>query len=64
MEGRTSNESRRDRERLRKIQRRPKSAAQRRKISERLRRHFRLLGPYRKWTKSEVAMIGAMRFPQ
>ena len=60
-EGRTSTESRRDRVRLRRIQRLPKSEELRDRMSERLQRHFRLLGPYRKWTKAELAIIGTMR---
>jgi hypothetical protein len=59
-EGRRATESRRDRAKLRRIQRRPKSRAWRRKMSERLRRHFDLIGPYRPWTKKELAMIGTM----
>jgi hypothetical protein len=59
-EGKPSRMSRRDRERLRQIQRRPKPLSIRRRMSERLRRHFDLLGPYRKWTRSELAMIGTM----
>ncbi len=55
-----STESARDRERLRRIQRRPKSKEWRRKMSERLRRHFDLLGPYPKWTPQERALIGTM----
>lgn len=29
-------------------------------MSERLRRRFDLIGPYRPWTKKELAMIGSM----
>jgi len=59
-EGKPSNESARDRERLRRIQRRPKSKSWRRKMSERLRRRFDHIGPYRHWTRKELAMIGTM----
>jgi len=57
-EGKPSTESVRDRERLRRIQRRPKSKSWRRKMSERLRRRFGLLGPFRPWTPKELAMVG------
>jgi hypothetical protein len=30
-------------------------------MSERLRRHFDLIGPYPKWTAEEEALIGTMR---
>ncbi len=59
-EGKPSTVSKRDRERLRRIQRLPKPMELRRRMSERLRRHFDLFGPYRKWTPKEVAMIGTM----
>jgi hypothetical protein len=59
-EGRPSTESAHDRERLRRIQRLSKSKAWRRKMSERLRRRFDLLGPYRKWAAPELALIGTM----
>ena len=59
-EGIPSTESDRDRERLRRIQRRPKSRSWRRQMSERLRRRFDLVGPYRPWTSKELAMIGTM----
>lgn len=59
-EGRPSTESVRDRERLRRIQRRPKSENWRRKMSERLRRRFDIIGPFRHWTEEELAMIGTM----
>jgi hypothetical protein len=59
-EGRSSTESMRDRERLRRIQRLPKSEEHKRRMSERLRRHFRLLGPFRRWTAAELALIGTM----
>ncbi len=59
-EGKLSTESARDRALLRRIQRQPKSKAWRRKMSERLRRRFDLLGPYRKWTAKELALIGTM----
>jgi hypothetical protein len=29
-------------------------------MSERLRRHFDLFGPFRKWTPEELALIGTM----
>jgi hypothetical protein len=60
LEGKPSTVSARDRERLRRIQRRPKSKEHRRRMSERLRRRFDLLGPFRRWTPKEVAMIGTM----
>jgi hypothetical protein len=59
-EGKPSNVSKRDRERLRRIQRRRKPMKFRRRMSERLRRRFGLLGPFRKWTRKELAMIGTM----
>jgi hypothetical protein len=59
-EGTPSTESACDRERLRRIQRRPKSKEWRRKMSQRLRRRFDLLGPYPKWTPEELALIGTM----
>jgi hypothetical protein len=59
-EGKRSTESPHDRERLRRIQRRPKSKSWRKKMSERLRRRFDLLGPYRPWAPRELAMIGTM----
>jgi len=57
-EGKPSTESVRDRRRLRRIQRRPKSKSWRRKMSERLRRRFDLIGPFRPWTRKELGMIG------
>ena len=59
-EGKPSTESARDRERLRRIQRRPKPKELRRRMSERLRRRFDLVGPYPRWTPEELAMIGTM----
>jgi hypothetical protein len=59
-EGKPSTESARDRERLRRIQRRPKPIQFRRRMSERLRRRFDRLGPFRPWTPKELAMIGTM----
>jgi hypothetical protein len=59
-EGKPSTESSRDRERLRRIQRRPKSKELRRRMSERLRRRFDLVGPYPRWTPEELATIGTM----
>ena len=59
-EGKPSTESARDRERLRRIQRRPKPVQFRRRMSERLRRRFDRLGPFRRWTPKELAMIGTM----
>jgi hypothetical protein len=59
-EGQPSTESRSDREKLRRIQRLPKSEELKRRLSERMRRHFAVLGPFRKWTPKEVAMIGTM----
>ncbi|HWV98498.1 MAG TPA: hypothetical protein VNZ64_02280 [Candidatus Acidoferrum sp.] len=60
-EGKPSTESARDRERLRRIQRRPKPKELRRRMSERMRRRFDLVGPYPRWTPEELAMIGTMR---
>ena len=60
-EGKPSTESARDRQRLRRIQRRPKPEELRRRMSERLRRRFDLVGPYPRWTPEELAMIGTMR---
>jgi hypothetical protein len=59
-EGRPSAESARDLERLRRIQRRSKPKTWRRKMSERLRHLFHMVGPFRKWTPEELAMIGTM----
>ncbi len=59
-EGKPSTESARDHERLRRIQRRPKPKELRRRMSERLRRRFGLVGPYPRWTPEELAMIGTM----
>jgi hypothetical protein len=59
-EGKPSAESARGPERLRQIQSRPKPTLWRRKMSERLRRRFDVVGPYRKWTPEELAMIGTM----
>jgi len=60
-EGQPSKMSLKDRRRLRAIQRQPKPLIVRRKISERQRRKFRLLGPNRKWTAEELALVGTMR---
>ncbi|HWW01070.1 MAG TPA: hypothetical protein VNZ64_15340 [Candidatus Acidoferrum sp.] len=60
-EGKPSTESVRDRERLRRIQRRPKPKELRRRMSERMRRRFDLVGPYPRWTPEELAIIGTMR---
>jgi hypothetical protein len=59
-EGKPSTESARDRERLRRIQRRPKSMAIRRRMAERMRRRFDLVGPYPRWTPQELALIATM----
>ena len=60
-EGKPSTESARDRQLLRHIQRRPKPKSWRRKMSERLRRPFDFVGPFRPWTRKELAMLGTMR---
>jgi len=48
------------RERLREIQRRQKSAAWRRKMSARLKKRFSVLGPFEKWLAEEEAMFGVV----
>ncbi len=59
-EGKPSTESEGKRELLRHIQRRQKSKDFRRKMSERLRRQFDLIGPFRRWTPEELTLIGTM----
>jgi hypothetical protein len=57
-EGKPSGESARDRERLRRIQRRPKTEAWKRKMSALWEKRFRLAGRPKRWTKEELALIG------
>jgi hypothetical protein len=57
-EGKPSRESARDRERLRRIQRRPKPEVWKRKMSALWQKRFRLVGRPKRWTKQELAMIG------
>lgn len=59
-EGKPSTEWEGKRELLRRIQRRPRSRQFRRKMSERVRRHFDLVGPFRRWTPEQLVMIGTM----
>jgi hypothetical protein len=59
-EGKPSTESRSDRERLRCIQRQPKPEKFKRKMREYMRRRFDTIGPYPRWTRRELAMIGTM----
>lgn len=47
-----------DRERLRRIQRRPKPLSWRQKMGARWRRRYRLLGRPVRWTAEELRMIG------
>jgi hypothetical protein len=49
-----------DRERLRRIQRRPKSKAWKAKMAERWRRHYALLGKPENWSNEEKRLIGTM----
>lgn len=59
-EGKPSTESKSDREKLRRIQRQPKSEAVKRKMREYMRRRFDTVGPYPRWTRRELSMIGTI----
>jgi hypothetical protein len=59
-EGRKDLMSKADRERPREIQRRPKSEQWKRRMSEKMKRRCRVLGPFEKWLPEEEAMFGVV----
>lgn len=59
-EGRTDTMTAEDRERLRQIQRKPKSEEWKRKMAIFWRRRFETLGAPEKWSKEELELIGTM----